>query len=352
MDHDPRQFLGSLLAAPGVSGYEQAVQKVVRDYASGFAESVQTDLHGNVRAGINPDAAVRVMLAGHADQIGLLVSWIDENGFLFFQTVGGWDPQQLVGQAVLVWTAGGPVPGVIGRKPIHLLDENERKQVANIRSMWIDIGCRSRDQAAAKVRVGDSVTLAPHHRELANSLLAGPALDNRCGVWVVVEALRRARLLSAQCGIWAVSTVQEEIGLRGAQTSAYGIAPQIGIAVDVTHATDCPEIDRKQQGDIRLGGGPVVVRGPNVNPVVSARLLEIAANKGIPVQQAALGRAASNDSNVLQISRSGVATGIIAIPNRYMHSGVETVSLDDLDRAADLLAEFCCTIDDPAAFVP
>ncbi len=352
MDADPRQFLDQLLTSPGVSGYEQPVQAVVREYASGFAQPVETDVHGNVFAGINPEGKVRIMLAGHCDQIGLLVSWIDDAGFLFFQTVGGWDPQQLVGQAVDVWTAGGPVPGVIGRKPIHLLDENERKQVASLKSMWIDIGSRSRDEAASRVRVGDSVTLPLQSRELANSLLAGPALDNRCGVWVVMEALRRSALLTPTAAIWAVSTVQEEIGLRGAQTAAYHLAPQIGIAVDVTHATDFPDSDRKQQGQIKLGGGPVIQRGPNVNPRIADRLFELAAEKDIPVQLAALGRAASNDSNVLQISRSGVATGIVAIPNRYMHSGVETVSLDDLEHAANLLAAFCASITADQSFVP
>lgn len=352
MDANPRRFLDQLLATPGVSGYEQPVQSVVREYASAFAQPVETDVHGNVFAGVNPDGKLRVMLAGHCDQIGLLVSWIDDAGFLFFQTVGGWDPQQLVGQAVTVWTAGGPVPGVIGRKPIHLLDENERKQVASLKSMWIDIGCRSRDEAGERVRVGDSVTLPLQSRELANSLLAGPALDNRCGVWVVLEALRRAALLTPAAAVWAVSTVQEEIGLRGAQTAAFHLAPQVGIAVDVTHATDFPDSDRKQQGQIKLGGGPVIQRGPNVNPRVADRLLELAAEKGIPVQLAALGRAASNDSNVLQISRGGVATGIVAIPNRYMHSGVETVSLDDLEHAANLLAAFCASLTAEQSFVP
>lgn len=352
MEKSARSFLDQLLATPGISGFEQKVQQVVRGYVAGFANETKTDTHGNLFVAINPKAETRVMLAGHADQIGLIVSWIDDNGFLFFQTVGGWDPQQLVGQSVIVWSAGGPVKGVIARKPIHLQDENERKQVANIKALWIDIGAGSKDEADVCVKIGDSVTLRMEHHELRNSLLTGPALDNRSGVWVVVEGLRRAKQLGAKCGVWAVSTVQEEIGLRGAQTAAYTVNPHVGIAVDVTHATDCPEMDRKQLGNIRVGQGPVVLHGPNTNPEVVSRLMALSVSKSIPVQPAALGKAASNDGNALQVSRGGVAAGIVAIPNRYMHSGVETVSLDDLDHAATLLAEFCCTVDSPNDFVP
>lgn len=344
MDQPAREFFDQLMTTPGVSGFEKPVQDVVRRFAAGFSSEIRADLHGNVMVGVNSGAETRVMLAGHADQIGLIVSWIDDNGFLYFQTVGGWDAQQLVGQPVLIHGEQGPVPGVVGRKPIHLQDESERKQVATLKSMWIDAGFESRDEALAVVAIGSSVTLRMGCQELHNALVAGPALDNRCGVWVVMEAARRASRLNPRCAIWAVSTVQEEIGLRGAQTAAYSLDPQIGIAVDVTHATDCPEMDRKQQGHIRLGEGPVIVRGPNVHPQVAARLAEHARTGNIPSQAAALGRAASNDGSVLQISRGGVATGIVAIPNRYMHSGVETVSLRDLDHAASLIAGFCVSI--------
>lgn len=352
MDDSARQFFDRLMQTPGVSGFEQPVQQVVREFAQSFAEEIRSDLHGNLMMGIQPQAELRIMLAGHADQIGLIVSWIDDNGFLYFQPVGGWDPQQLVGQTVDVWGDQGPVAGVIARKPIHLQDENERKQVANIKTLWIDIGAQSREDALQQVRIGNSATLKMGIRELKNSLVSGPALDNRCGVWVVVEALRRARQRNCRSAVWAVSTVQEEIGLRGAQTSAFSLEPHLGIAVDVTHATDCPEMDRKQQGHIRLGEGPVIVLGPNANPRISQRLTELAKAASIPVQPAALGRSASNDGNVIQISRGGVATGIVAIPNRYMHSGVETVSLKDLDHAAELLANFCVEAGKIADFLP
>ena len=260
-------FFKKLLATPGVSGYEQKVQTVVRDYVKDIADSVETDLHGNVVAAINPDAPVRVMLAGHADQIGLIVSHIDENGFLYAQTVGGWDPQQLVGQRMTVWSRQGPINGVIARKAIHLLEDNERKQVVKIKDLWIDIGASSQEEAAASIQIGDSITLQLGFQELKNNLANAPAMDNRTGVWVVMEALRRAREMGVECGVYAVSTVQEEIGLRGARTAAFGIDPHVGIAVDVTHATDCPNVDQRQLGDIpdwpRSGRGsraPISIR--------------------------------------------------------------------------------------------
>ena len=352
MNDSSRKFFEELISTPGVSGYEAPVQRVVKGYVESFADQVEIDLHGNLRVTCNPGAPTRVMLAGHSDQIGLIVSHIDDNGFLYVQTVGGWDPYQLVGQPMVVWTKTGPLNGVIARKPIHLLDEAERKQIVKAKDLWIDIGASGQQQALEQVRIGDSVTFQLGLRELANRLVAGPAMDNRTGVWVVIEALRRAKDKGLRCSLSSVSTVQEEIGLRGAKTAAFSIDPHIGIAVDVTHATDCPTIDSRQQGDIKLGKGPVIVRGPNVNPVVWEKLLATSEQHHIPSQTAALGRAAPNDSNALQVSRGGVATGLVAIPNRYMHSAVETVSLDDLEHAAELLAEFVCQITDANDFLP
>ncbi len=352
MSDESRQFLYRLLATPGVSGYEQPVQALVQQYASPFCDSVEIDLHGNLILGINSQAPFRVMLAGHADQIGLLVSQIDDNGFLNFQTVGGWDPQQLIGQRVQVWTDQGGVPGVISRKPIHLLEENERNTVVKFTEMWIDIGTTDQEQTRKLVRVGDPVTMKMGHQELRGGAITAVALDNRVGVWTVVEALRRAKVQGASVGVFAVSTVAEEIGLRGATTSAERLRPHVGIAVDVTHATDCPTIDRRQLGQVSLGKGPVIFRGPNMNPEVTRRLRELAEGLGRKHQVAALGRAAPNDSNAIQISGHGVATGLVAIPNRYMHSAVEVCHWDDLDAAADLLADFCVTVKETDSFIP
>lgn len=352
MESSARTFFDALLTTPGISGYEEPVQAVVRDYVQSFADAVTTDLHGNLVASANLDAGLRVMLAGHCDQLGLLVSHVEDRGFLHFQTVGGWDPQQLVGQRVSVWTDSGPVPGVISRKAIHLLDTDERKKVAEFKDLWVDIGANSKEDAESVVRVGDSVTPELGYGELRNGLVHGPAMDNRTGVWIVIEALRRAVEKGLECALFAVSTVQEEIGKRGAVTSAFAVDPHVGIAVDVTHATDTPTVDLRQRGSVAIGAGPVVVRGPNINPRVGKALKRLCEEHDIPHQVVALGRPAANDANALQLTRAGVATGLIQIPNRYMHSTVETVSLADLDHAADLLAAFACQAHQVEDFIP
>jgi endoglucanase len=345
-------FLKALLECPSPSGYESRIQGVVRAFAEGFADEVETDVHGNVRVGKNLDAELRVMLAGHCDQIGMLVSHIDEEGFVYAQTIGGWDPQQLIGQRMVIWADNGPLDAVISRKPIHLLTDSERKQVVQLHDMWLDIGAKDRAEAASLINVGDPVTLRLGFQLMRNNLANSPGMDNKTGVWVVMEALRRASKGTLNCAVFAVSTVQEEIGLRGAKTAAYSIDPDVGIAVDVTHATDCPSIDKRQQGDIALGKGPVIFRGPNINPVVADRLRQTGKATDTPFQLSAIGRATPNDANPLQVSRAGVATGLLSIPNRYMHSAVETISLDDLDNAAQLLADFLGGLEQNEDFRP
>ena len=341
MESAAREFLVRLLATPSPSGYEQPIQRVVRDYLGGVADTLSTDSHGNVIGAKNPAAPTRMLLAGHCDQIGLIVQYIDADGYISVQPIGGWDPMQLVGSRVVIWTGSGPVPGVIARKPIHLLTEEERKVVPKMKDLWIDIGSTDKADAESVVRVGDCVTFELTFQPLRNNRACAVAMDDKIGLWVVVEAFRRAvQAGPLPCGLFVASTVQEEIGLRGAQTSSYGVDPQVAIAVDVTHATDCPTIDKKSEGDIALGRGPVVYRGPNMNPHVVERLLAAAKAREIPVQLGASGRATPTDANVLQTTRSGVATGLVSVPNRYMHSAVETISLDDADRAADLLAAF------------
>jgi len=352
MTPDSLDFLKRLLATPSPSGYEQDVQQLVREYATSFADRVTTDVHGNVMVSRGPDGPVRIMLAGHCDQIGMLVSHIDEAGYVYAQTIGGWDSQQLVGQRMTLWSQQGPVPAVIARKPIHLLNESERKQVVKLEDLWLDIGAANRDEASQVVRIGDPITLELGFQSMRNGLANAPGMDDKSGLWVVLEALRRVDPERLSGALFAVSTVQEEIGLRGAKTSAHAINPHVAIAVDVTHATDCPTIDKRQRGEITLGGGPVVFRGPNMNPRVTDRLIETCDEHSLPYQLASIGRATPNDANSLQISRDGVATGLVAVPNRYMHSAVETVALDDLDRGADLLAQFAMGIRPDDDFTP
>lgn len=352
MDKAPLDFFKKILETPSPSGFERPVQDVVRGYLEGTADKISTDLHGNVIAVKNPDAKLRLMLAGHCDQIGMLVQFIDAEGFIYAQTIGGWDPQILIGQPMTIWTASGPVAGIISRKPIHLLTDEERKQVVKLKDLWIDIGAKDKEDAQKVVRVGDPVTMQLGLRMMRNDNAFATAMDDKSGLWTVVEAFRRAVKQKLDCGLYCVSTVQEEIGLRGAQTASFGIDPQVGIAVDVTHATDCPTVDKKQEGDIRLGGGPVIYRGPNMNPKVVDRLVEVAEHNKIPYQMAASGRATGTDANAMQLNRAGMATGLVSIPNRYMHSPVEMISLLDIDASANLLAAFAGSLKANDDFTP
>ena len=352
MEPSALEFFKTALETPSPSGYESRLQQAVRDYVAPFADDVKTDVHGNVIMARNPDAPLRVMLAGHCDQIGLIVQHIDDEGFIYIQPLGGWDPQNLIGQRMTVWTAEGPLFGIIGKKPIHLMTEEDRKKVPKIKDLWLDIGAADKEEAEKLVRIGDPITVELGYNEARNGRAVSPAMDDKAGMWVVIEALRRVDAKKLDCALFAVSTVQEEMGLRGARTSAFGIDPHVGIAVDVTFATDCPTIEKKEEGEVKLGGGPVVYRGPNFNHKVVDRLIQAAEGNDIAYQLAAANRPTGTDANAIQINRSGVATGLVSIPNRYMHSPVEMISLDDLDNAADLLARFVEGLSADAEFIP
>lgn len=354
MHEKGKEFLFRLLRTPSPSGYEEPVQEVIRAWAKEFADEVKTDVHGNVIAELNPDGQPRVMLAGHCDQIGMMVQHIDEQGFLYVNPIGGFDMMVLIGQPVVVWTKEGAINGVIARKPIHLLTEEERRQIPKFHELWVDIGVKSGEEAKKSVRIGDPVTFALEVREMLNGLINAPGTDDKIGSWTVMEALRLVseRKDELKASVFAVSTVQEEVGLRGAITSAFRIAPQVGIAIDVTHATDHPSSEKRQQGDIKIGAGPVIYRGPNINPTVFRKLVEAGEREGIPYQLSGVSRPTGTDANAIQISRSGVATGLVSVPNRYMHSPVEVVSLDDLENAAKLIAAFIISLKPDDDFTP
>lgn len=338
---ESRQFLDRLLLTPSPSGSERAIQDLVREWARNYADEVRTDRHGNVIAIRNPGVDPRIMLAGHCDQLGLMVEYIDDHGYLYVQPIGGWDMQILLGQRLTVWTQRGALPGVVSRRPPHLLTNDERKKVPEFHDVWVDIGAQDKKEAAELVRIGDTLTVALGITEMRNNLLSSPGLDDKVGCWTVMETLRLLHGQALRCSVYCVSTVQEEIGLRGATTSAYGVHPHVGIAVDVTHATDTPGNDKKQIGEVKLGGGPVLSRGPNINPIVFDQLQAAATRRGIDCQLRGAPRATGTDANAIQLSRDGVAAGLVGLPNRYMHSPVEMVNLSDLDAAALLLADFC-----------
>jgi putative aminopeptidase FrvX len=345
-------FLKTLLMTPSPSGYERAIQYDVRNWAEPLADEVRTDRHGNVIAVRNPGGSPRIMLAGHCDQLGLMVEYVDDNGYLYVQPIGGWDMQILLGQNLTIWTKNGPIAAVVSRKAPHLLTPDERKKVPEFTDVWVDFGAKTKAEAEEAVTLGDVLTVDLGWRGLRNGLITSPGLDDKVGVWTVMETLRLLHDLPLQAAVFCVSTVQEEIGLRGATTSAYGIHPDVGIAVDVCHATDTPGNDKRLVGETKVGNGPVVFRGPNINPHVHDRLVDGAKLREIAVQIRGVPKATGTDANAIQLARDGVAAGLIGIPNRYMHSPVEIVSIEDLDRAARLLAEFCVSVTAETNWIP
>ena len=348
-------FLKRLLDTPGPSGFEAAAARVWREEAERFADAVDVDVSGNSYATLGAGGAPRVMLAGHVDEIGLMTTHIDEDGFLYIDGIGGWDPQVLVGQRVRILTREGTVMGVIGKKPIHLIKPDEREKASKLTDLWIDIGTRGREAVLARgVRVGDPAVIDAQLVELDGDLIASRSIDNRIGAYIVLEALRLLAEDRPAAQVTAVATAQEEIGYSGggARTSAFRLEPDVAIVVDVTFATDAPGIEKKEVGEHKVGGGPVLTRGSAAHPLVFEALVEAAEREEIPYSITASPRFTSTDADAIYLTRSGVATGIVSIPNRYMHSPNEVVSIGDLERAARLIAAFVRGLGPDTDFVP
>jgi putative aminopeptidase FrvX len=353
MEKDALSFLKTLMETPSPSGFEQRIQGVIRERLARFSHDVRTDVHGNVIARLNAGATPRVMIAGHCDEIGFLVQHISDEGYIYVQPVGGIDISLMPGRRVHIHTARERVLGVIGKKPVHLMDEEDRKKIPKVYELWVDIGAKNKKEASRKVEIGDPVTLAEGFALLNGDIAVSRSFDDKIGAFVVVEAFGRlSRLASIPAEVSAVSTVQEEIGLRGARTSAFGIDPHVGVAVDVGFASDHPTVEKKIVGDVRLGRGPILHKGANINPVVGRLLIETAKKRRIPFQLAAEPRASGTDANAIQISRAGVAAGLVSIPNRYMHTPVEMVSLKDVEAAIRLLVEFVKALSPDMDFTP
>ena len=355
-------FLEALTNQPSPSGYEQPAQRVFREFIGKYADEVRTDVLGNVIATLAGRASAGaasgrpvVMLAGHCDEIGFMVKHVSDDGFLHFDPIGGVDPHLVPGQRVVVHTRTGPVKGLVGKKPIHLIEkQQERGKVVPIKNQHIDIGAKDKKAAEKLVAVGDPVTFAVGVEFFGSGLVMARGFDDKVGSFLVAEVVRTlARTKKKlQATVCAVSTVQEEIGLRGARTSAYHVDPDVGIVIEVGHATDYPGIDKKTHGDIRLGAGPIVYRGANINPKVHEILVDAARTEKIPIQLVGSPRGTGTDANVIQLSRAGVATGLVAIPLRYMHTPSEVLSIKDLTATASLIAAFVLRLSEKTSFIP
>ena len=344
MRQESRDFFLSLLDAAGPSGDERAPARIWRDYAAGFS-SVETDALGSSQAIVNPAGERTLVVMGHIDEIGLAIIHVDEEGYLWFDGVGGWTPSVLVGQRIRILAKDGPIIGVIGKKATHLLDDEERKKPIKLDQLWIDIGASDGDDARARVRPGDLAVIEQPVVELANGRMASRAMDNRTGAFVAAEA---ARLYAETPGAWrfaGVASVAEEISFAGAHTSAFSIAPQAAIAIDVTHTADYPSVTKNKIGDIRLGGGPVIERGSGVHPGFAEIVAEVAAAEKIPHQFGAAAGSTWTDADAVHRSRGGVATCLVSVPNRYMHSPNEVIELADLEATARLVAAVARNLD-------
>jgi endoglucanase len=336
-------FLKRLLDTPGPSGFESAPARVWRDEARTFAAEVWGDVAGNSIAVVNPEGSPTIMLDGHIDEIGLIVQYIDDDGYVYISPIGGWDPQVLVGQRVRFRGEGGDVLGVIGKKPIHLMRSEEREKASKLTDLWVDIGAANRAEAEARLAVGDAGVIDSKALDFPNNRLVSRSIDDRIGAFVVLEALRRYAERPGAARVVAVATTQEEIAWRGggALICAACLNPRMAIVVDVTFATDHPGMEKKEHGEHRMGSGPVLTRGGLISPVVLRLLRDTAAASAIPYTIHAAGRDTSTNADAIHIAREGVATALVSIPNRYMHSPNEMVSLDDVHAATRLLAETC-----------
>jgi len=348
------EFLSKLVEAPSPSGFEQPAAAVFRERLAKTADEIETNVMGSVHALLKGKASngVSVMLAGHIDEIGLMVNYITPEGFIAFSAIGGVDSAILPGIRVRVHTREGALLGVMGRKPIHLIEEDERKSVTKIEKLFIDVGLAA-EKVKKRVRIGDPITFDVGLETFGDDLAVSRAFDDKMGAWIAARVLEEVKKAGRAAGdLIAAATVQEEVGLRGGITSAYGVNPVVGIAVEVGHATDYPDIDKRKHGEALCGSGPIIARGANVNPVLFELLLKAAEKAKVPYQIGAEPRGTGTDANAMQLSRGGKVAGLVSIPLRYMHTPTEVLSLADLDHAVKMLTRFVLDLKPGIDFTP
>ncbi len=339
-NYEAPEFLVDLLEARSPTGHEYEAQAVVDRYVEPEVDAYRKDTMGNRFATVNPDGDPRVLFAGHIDELGLIVSYINDQGFLYFDTLGGHDKTMISGRRVSILTKSGVVSGVTGKRAIHLMGEDDRKKVPETHEIWIDIGVKSKEEAEKIVRIGDPAVYDQSFQLIRGSVGVARAFDDKAGAYAVLEATRRLTKDKLAARVTAAATTQEEIGTRGAITAAFSENPDFAIAVDVGHATDSPDCDHRKYGSFKQGGGPIVCRGPNINPIVFDRIVEVAEKNKIPYQLEADPRPTGTDARAIQVAQAGIATGLLSIPLRYMHTPSEMVDLEDIEHTVQLLVGF------------
>jgi len=345
-------FLKRLLDAPGPSGFETLAGRSWRSEAQTFADKVRVDVAGNCIAEINPGGSPTILVDGHIDEIGVIVQYVDDDGFLYISPIGGWDAQVLVGQRIRFLAATGDVIGVVGRKAPHLMKDSDRETAVKFVDLWVDIGAKNRAEAEARISIGDPGVIDSRTHDFPGNRIVSRSIDDRIGAFAALEALRRYAEKPGTARVVAAATTQEEIAWHGggALVAANAVRPKMAIVVDVTHATDHPTMEKKEIGDHRLGGGPVLARGALLSPVVFELLRAAARQRNIPFSVHAIGRDTATNADAIHIAQEGVATALVSIPNRYMHSPNEMVSLEDVDHTAELIAEVCRMVDQKTDF--
>lgn len=345
MNNNIYKFLTDILITPSPSGYEERVLALYTSAISPFVDEVYSDVFGNVIAHKKGNGTKRLMLMAHADEIGLMVTYIDDDGFLYFKEIGGIDTNLLTGLYVEIQGIEGIVTGVIGKKPIHLQSKENGGKELKAEDLWIDIGAKSKNDAIKLVQIGCCATFSAKIVQLTENRIASKSLDNKIGIAIMVHIAQQLFAKKLDTDIYFVASVQEELGARGARTATSLITPNIGIAIDVTHATDYPSISPIKDGDVRLGKGAVIPVGPNINKEISRTLLQIAKDKNIDHQIEPIPHPTGTDANIIQTSGIGVMTGLVCVPCRYMHSANEVIDMTDADTTVSLLIEYCMSID-------
>lgn len=330
-------FLVDLLNARSPTGHEYEAQAVVDRYVEPMVPIYRKDTMGNRFATVNPEGDPSILFAGHIDELGLIITYIDDNGFIYFDTLGGHDKTMISGRRVSILTKNGVVKGVTGKRAIHLMSPEDRKKVPETHEIWIDIGVKNRAEAEKFVRIGDSAVYDQSFELIRGSVGVARAFDDKAGAYAVLEAVRRLTKGKLHARVTAAATTQEEIGTRGAITAAFSENPDFAIAVDVGHATDSPDCDPRKFGRTKQGGGPIVCRGPNINPVIFERIVSCAEANKIPYQLEADPRPTGTDARAIQVAQAGIATGLLSIPLRYMHTPSEMVDLEDVEHTVQLL---------------
>lgn len=352
MDSQTITFFTKLLDQPGPSGYEHDVSQIWQEYVTAYSDKVETDTHGNTYATLNAGQSFQIMIAGHADEIGLAVNYVSEDGFIYFMRIGGVDPSVLLSQRVKILTKHGEVPGVISKRAIHLRDADKKDEPPKIHELWIDIGAKDKEDVLKRIRIGDPIIWGESYRELANDFAIARNFDNRIGCLIVAEILRRLtdRKSELKVSVCGAVTVQEEVGLLGAGSLAERVKPDLGIAIDVTHDTNTPTVSKTRFGDIKCGKGPSIYRGTRTNARVFDLLEEVSTEKEIPVQIEVESGRTGTDADMISRSGYGIPINVVSIPCRYMHTSTEVINLNDVENAIKLLVEFILKLDNKTKF--